>query len=283
MTARATAAAGEFPFTVADFKRIAAMLYEDAGIALPENKTTLVYSRLAKRLRSLGLESFQTYCDLVAGPSGAEERSHMLAALTTNVTRFFREPHHFDHLRSELLPPLLREAERGNPVRIWSAACSTGEEPYSIGMTILGLLPGAASLDVRVLATDIDPNVLATARAGRYGADSVAPVPTPLRRWMARADTLWEVGPELRQLIAFNPLNLVGPWPMRRQFDAIFCRNVVIYFDEKTQSKIWQRFAPLIATDGMLYIGHSERVAGPALSLFDGVGITAYRRNGAAA
>ena len=153
---------GEFLFTNEDFTAIARMLYDDAGIALTESKASLVYSRLAKRLRVLGIESFQDYCRLVAGSEGTSERQNMLAALTTNVTRFFREQHHFDHLRTQVLPGLVARARTRGRVRIWSAGCSTGQEPYSIALTILDALPEAAGLDVRILATDIDPIAVTT-------------------------------------------------------------------------------------------------------------------------
>ncbi|MGH6955251.1 MAG: CheR family methyltransferase, partial [Caulobacteraceae bacterium] len=159
---------GDFLFTANDFRRIAALLHEGAGIALPQTKATLVYSRLAKRLRALGLESFRDYCALVSGDDGADERQQMIVALTTNVTRFFREPHHFDHLANAVLPPLLEGARRGAAVRIWSAGCSNGQEAYSIALTILSLMPDAAERDVRVLATDIDTKMLAQGRAGEY-------------------------------------------------------------------------------------------------------------------
>ena len=155
---------GEFAFTGEDFARVAALLREDSGIHLPDSKATLVYSRLAKRLRALGLESFADYCKLVSSDAGVDERRSMLAALTTNVTRFFREPHHFDHLRDHTLPPLLEEARAGGRVRFWSAGCSSGEEPYSMALTLLSAMPEIGELDVRILATDIDPNVVARMR-----------------------------------------------------------------------------------------------------------------------
>ena len=157
---------GEFAFTEADFRRISAMVHGDAGIHLPDAKATLVYSRLAKRLRALGLTSFKDYCALVSASEGVDERQKMLAALTTNVTRFFREPHHFEHLKEKVLPPLLDAARRGAKVRIWSAACSSGQEPFSIAMTILSLMPDAGERDIKILATDIDPNMVAEGRSG---------------------------------------------------------------------------------------------------------------------
>jgi len=241
----------------------------------------LVYSRLAKRLRALGLNSFKDYCALVAGAEGLDERQKMLAALTTNVTRFFREPHHFDHLRDKVLPPLLEAARRGGKVRIWSAACSSGQEPFSIAMTILSLMPEAPQKNVRILATDIDPNMVAEGRGGAYAPHLLEGIPETYRkRWTSsRADGRVQMSDDLRSLITFNELNLIGDWPMKGKFDAIFCRNVAIYFEDDTQSRLWSRFAPLNAPGGVLYIGHSERIQGPAVADYKPDGVTTYRRN----
>lgn len=269
---------GELLYTAQDFRMIAETLHATAGIALPESKATLVYSRLAKRLRALGLESFREYCKLINGKDGLDERQQMIVALTTNVTRFFREPHHFDHLRDKVLPPLLASARRGGQVRIWSAACSNGQEPYSIAITVLSLMPDAADYDVKILATDIDTKMLAEARAGVYSSQVIAPVPGELRaRWFEREGENWRVSEPLRRLVTFNELNLIGNWPMRRQFQAIFCRNVLIYFEEETQSKVFSRFLPLMGPDARLYIGHSERVCGPAAARLETDGVTTYR------
>jgi chemotaxis protein methyltransferase CheR len=273
---------GEFLFTEEDFARIAKMLHDDAGIYLPEVKATLVYSRLAKRLRALGLQSFRDYCAILTEDGGGGERQQMLAALTTNVTRFFREPHHFEHLKARVLPPLLDHARKGGRVRLWSAACSTGPEPYSMALTVLSLMPEAAQHDVRILATDIDPNVVAEGRRGVYRADAVGPIPNDLRaRWMQRisqdGELAWSAGEEMRKLVAFRELNLIGAWPMKGPFDVIFCRNVVIYFEEETQARVWSRFRPLLTREGRLYIGHSERVNGAAASAFVSDGLTTYR------
>ncbi|HPA37118.1 MAG TPA: protein-glutamate O-methyltransferase [Phenylobacterium sp.] len=269
---------GEFLFTAEDFKTIAQILHSHAGIALAEGKAALVYSRLAKRLRALGLRSFRDYCALIQDAKEVDERQAMMAALTTNVTRFFREPHHFDHLRDQLMPKLAEHAKRGGRVRLWSAASSNGQEPYSMAITVLAALPEAADLDVKILATDIDPNMIAEGRAGIYREDAVAPVPLDLRRrWFKKAgEGRWEVADELRELVSFRELNLIGDWPMKGRFDVIFCRNVVIYFDEPTQERIWSRFAPLLNPGGTLYIGHSERVTGPATQLFETTGLTTY-------
>jgi chemotaxis protein methyltransferase CheR len=270
---------GEFPFTERDFQHIATMLRSQSGIALNTAKATLVYSRLAKRLRKLGIASFEEYRALVDSDAGAEERREMFAALTTNVTRFFREPHHFDHLRSRVLPTLVEKARTGGRVRFWSSACSSGEEAYSIALTILDSLPDAARRDVRILATDIDPNILTRARAGVYRDDAVSPIPSIAReRWLKRevhsGEKVWRMGDEARALISFKELNLLGQWPMKGGFDVIFCRNVVIYFEEATQAALWPRFASALMPQGRLYVGHSERVDNPA---FVSDGLTIYR------
>lgn len=272
---------GEFVLTGDDFRRIAAMIRTDAGIILEESKATLVYSRLAKRLRSTGLKDFTEYCDLVSEDHGAPERAMMLAALTTNVTRFFREPHHFDHLKTKVLPSLLEKVKRGGRLRLWSAACSNGQEPYSIALVILSLLPNAADYDIRILATDIDPNMVAEGNEGIYSQSVLDAVPTDIRRkWfqpIGGDGARYAVSEEMRKLTSFRQMNLNGKWPMKGKFDAIFCRNVVIYFDEATQFTLWSRMAPYLEPGGSLYIGHSERVGGPASNLFHNDGVTTYR------
>jgi chemotaxis protein methyltransferase CheR len=276
---------GEFAFTAQDFRQIADLLYEQAGISLSESKATLVYSRLAKRLRALGLATFSEYCALVASGEAADERATMLNALTTNVTRFFREPHHFDHLRDQVLTPMIPQIKAGKRVRIWSAACSSGQEPYSIALTLLSLLPDAARYDVKILASDIDSLMVAHGREGVYNEELVEPIPGAFReRWMRREEGQrgsWRMGDEAKALVAFRELNLIGAWPMKGPFDAIFCRNVVIYFDEPTQERIWGRFAELMPQGAHLYIGHSERVGPLSTHLFSSDGLTVYRRTGA--
>ena len=274
---------GEFRFTYDDFRRISEMLHADAGIDLPESKTALVYSRLAKRLRALGLENFRDYCALVKSAEGADERKRMLAALTTNVTRFFREPHHFEHLKAQVLPPLAERARRGGRVRIWSAGCSNGQEPYSIALTILALMPDAADHDVRILATDIDPNMVAEGRAGVYSGEQVSAIPRELRdRWFSPTpDRRWAADDTLRALVSFREHNLTAAWPMKGPFDAIFCRNCVIYFREETQNQIWAKFKSLLAPNACLYVGHSERVECTGDD-FASDGLTVYRLRGRA-
>ena len=276
---------GEFVFTAEDFRHIAQTLHAYAGIALSEGKAALVYSRLAKRLRVLGLRSFRDYCALIEGVEGVDERQAMTAALTTNVTRFYREPHHFDHLRDQVMPELAARARAGGRVRLWSAACSNGQEPYSMALTVLDVLPEAADLDVRILATDIDPNMVAEGAAGIYSDELLSPVPASGRKHfepVAGRPGLFSADASLRRLVAFRELNLIGDWPMRGKFDVIFCRNVVIYFDDATQEMVWSRFTPLMAPGAVLYIGHSERVSGPATAQLQTCGLTAYKLGGRA-
>ena len=278
-------ASGEYPLSRRDLTEIAAMIYSDAGIYLNDTKASLVYSRLSKHIRALGLKGFREYCALVASPEGAVARREMLSHLTTNFTRFFRENHHFEHLRDEVLPHLIARAKSGGRVRIWSAACSDGQEPYSIALTVLALFPNAADYDFRILATDIDPKILAQARAGIYDDNAVETVsPAARKQFFHDVDVggrrKFQVDDRLKKLITFNELNLLAQWPFKGQFDVIFCRNVVIYFDEPTQMKIWSRFATLLPEGGYLYIGHSERVSGEAKHVFENVGITTYRYPG---
>ena len=279
-------ASGEYPLTRKDLSEIAAMIYADAGIYLNETKASLVYSRLSKHIRQLGLKGFREYCALVSSPAGAAPRKEMLSHLTTNFTRFFRENHHFDHLKSDVLPELLARARNGGRVRIWSAACSDGQEPYSIALTVLSMMPNAADYDFRILATDIDPKILAIARAGAYDANALETVNPAMRKQFFRevdaggGRQKWQVDDRVKKLITYNELNLMAQWPFKGPFDVIFCRNVVIYFDEPTQMKIWSRFAGMLGDSGHLYIGHSERVSGEAKNQFDNIGITTYRYTG---
>jgi chemotaxis protein methyltransferase CheR len=272
---------GEFTLSRDDFRRISQMIYDDAGIKLTEGKAALVYARLAKRLRALKMQAFRDYCDLVSSPDGQSERQEMLTSLTTNVTKFFREPHHFEHLKTQIVAPFVQKGGHGR-LRLWSAACSTGQEPYSIAFTLLSAWPDAANHDVRILATDIDRNVLAAAEAGVYAETLLEGVSPDMRaRYFEPAERgQARVVQAVRRLIAFRPLNLVESWPMQGQFQAIFCRNVVIYFDEPTQQRVWEKFTPRLTPDGALYIGHSERVTGPAAQHLRSQGVSTYRLTG---
>lgn len=272
----------ETPLDDREFKKIAALLYADSGIHLPEGKVSLVHSRLCKRLRVLGMESFREYVNLITSDEGNDERRAMLSALTTNHTRFFREEHHFQDLAERLRGGWAEMARRGGRLRLWSSACSSGEEPYSMALTVLSVLPDATQYDVRILATDIDPVILEQAKRGVYSQGAINAVPPAAReRWISRSKTgEYLVGDEARALISFRELNLMDSWPMSGRFQAIFCRNVAIYFEAKTQERLWERFAPLLTADGRLYIGHSERIDN---ARFVPAGQTAYRLKGAAA
>jgi chemotaxis protein methyltransferase CheR len=254
----------EFSFTDEDFNLIAKTLHNETGIHLQRSKAALVYLRLAKRLRALGLESFSDYCALISS-AGNGELSHMCAALTTNVTKFFRERHHFEHLRTKVLPKLLDDARCGKKIRIWSAGCSTGEEPYSIALTILSMMPDARAYDIRILATDINSEVIKVGIAGQYPIEQLATVNHELtsswtERIVKNGHQYFQFDDAVLRLISFRPLNLMTKWPMRGTFQAIFCCNVVIYFDEETQAKIWSRLLSMLDLNGVLYIGHSERI-----------------------
>lgn len=280
-----TAAAARHPeperavLTDADFSVISDLAMRDFGLHLTPAKRELVYSRLLKRLNLLGMDQFQTYCQYIQTAAGAVERQAMLSALTTNVTHFFREAHHFHLLRDKVLPPLIEAARQGSKVRIWSAACSAGQEPYSLAFTVLDQCPDAARLNIRILATDVDPQILQRAERGVYSVDELKAIPEPSRRYVEKSDTAnFRITAKARELVTFGNLNLIEAWPIKGPFDIIFCRNVAIYFDKPTQSRLWARFADILAPGGHLCIGHSERVAGPAETMMSPVGVTAYRR-----
>lgn len=246
----------EFDFTTRDFERVRALIYRRAGIALADSKQEMVYSRLARRLRATGIRSFQDYLDELESRHDNAEWEAFTNALTTNLTSFFREAHHF---------PLLAEHVAGmrEQVLIWCSASSTGEEPYSIAMTLCEAF-NTMTPPAHVIATDIDTSVLATAAAGVYPLERIEKMaPERARRFFLKGkgaqEGLVKVRPELRQLITFKPLNLLAAdWPVKGPFDAIFCRNVMIYFDKPTQGRILSRFAPMLKPDGLLFAGHSE-------------------------
>ncbi len=261
-----------------DFAAIAAIMHSDARIELSEAKTTLVQSRLARRLREHGLARFSEYVALVQ--SDAQERHAMVVALTTNHTHFFREPHHFDHFREHVLPVLKRKQ---GPVRIWSAGCSSGEEVYTIAMCLLGPDRTSAtwlrSADVRLLATDIAPHVVESVARGFYAENVASGVPEPYRSsWMRPAPGGFVVADEARRLVTARVLNLFEKWPLKAQYDVIFCRNVMIYFGDPAKEELEERFVNQLAQGGHLYIGHSERLIGPAASRMKSCGHTIYAK-----
>ena len=271
-----------------EFHRLRKLIYELTGISLSDAKRQLVRSRLQKRLRALKLDSFQAYHDHVVGEgeSGAE-RTEFINCVTTNKTDFFRENHHFEFISKKLIPTLTRQADQGmreRKLRVWHAGCSTGEEPYTLAMTLDQAFERQGSWDWRQLASDIDTSVLAHAERGVYERERVAPVPEPLlRRYFLRgsgekADFV-RVKQELRERITFRQINLLEDnWPFRPefQFDVIFCRNVVIYFDKPTRQRLFARYQEMLKPGGYLFIGHSESLLGIS-DAFDSLGQTIYR------
>ncbi len=255
----------EFPFTQSDFQTIVRIVYERSGIVLAANKRDMAYARLVQRLRALGLNSFREYCEVLSSGKGADEAGFLINAITTNLTKFFREAHHFEHFRHHVLPDLAKSASAGVPrIRVWSAGCSSGEEPYSIAMTALAARTQTGrDWDLQILATDLDTATLEQAKAGVYPKASLESVPPPLRErfFDIHAHTKTSgvrVSPQVQALVTFKHLNLIKPWPSGMNFDVIFCRNVAIYFDAKTKAALIDRFHSLLKEGGWLYVGHSE-------------------------
>ena len=251
-------------FSAAQFDQIRQILYRTCGIDLKAGKENLVEARLTKRLRHLGLDDFDAYIRRVEEDGTGGELAFMVDALTTNKTSFFREDQHFDFLRQQVLPELGR---RSRKVRIWCAGCSSGEEPFTLAILLREAWPDVDRMDVRILATDISDTVLGEARQSVYSQEKLEEVPPPLRhKYFARAASggpdSFQVVPEVRKLVHFAALNLIGPWPMSGPFDVIFCRNVMIYFDRQTQGTLVNHFFDLLAPGGHFFISHSESLTG---------------------
>ena len=266
-----------------DFDAVAEIVRAEAGIMLPPGKAMLVYSRLAPLVRASNHGTFAAYIAHVR--NNPEERRKTVNALTTNHTFFYREQQHFEHFAAHVRPMLLDGLKRGEPVRMWSAGSSSGEEVFSLAMTLLGPDKNEgrtiANGDIRILASDIADHALAKASAAQYDLRDVGALPEALRNnWTTAAGNTVTIAPEVRNLVQFKRLNLQGEWPMRRPFQVIFCRNVMIYFDQPTKERLVTRFADQLVPGGYLYIGHSERVSGKAEASLDSVGPTIYRRRG---
>lgn len=267
----------------AEFEFIRHVISENAGIVLGPNKRQLVQGRLARRLRELHLPSYEAYCDHIRA-SGPEELVGLINALTTNVTSFFRENHHFEALASYMLPEALERNRQGRRIRIWSAGCSSGEEAYCLAMVAREAVPPGQKWDIKILATDIDSEVVATAQRGIYPLDRLTSLTPERLRKHFRKGTAENAGQakvhaELAQLISFRTLNLMHAWPMSGSFDIIFCRNVMIYFDQKTRERLVERFGDLLIGGGYLCLGHSESIHGTG-GPFRLVGKTIYRKTG---
>jgi len=275
----ASGAMAEFQMTAGDFQRITERVESTFGIVLGNNKRQMVYSRLARRLRALGLPTVSAYLDFLDRPEGAAEQEKFTNAFTTNLTAFFREAHHFTHFEQEVLAGTLADARRR--LRIWSAGCSTGEEPYSLAMILHDRAAMLSACDRRILATDLDTDVLAKAQAGRFALERLRGLPNRFRgpSFLTASDDEIAVTEEVRRLVTFRPLNLIESWPMRGPFDAIFCRNVLIYFSAEAKARLIDRMADILRPGGILYLGHSESILGAHPKL-EAVGNTIYRRAG---
>jgi chemotaxis protein methyltransferase CheR len=264
-----------------DMGFIAKLVYEHAGIVIREHKEAMTRGRLARRVKALGLGTVAEYCAFLKTPGAVSEIPELINAVTTNHTAFFRERHHFDHLRKDVLPKLLQERSgRRGRIRIWSSACSSGEEPYSIAATSRDVLGSRSDVDFRILATDIDTDILERAEAGLYPSELFERLPPdvkPLLKLEVAARGEARISEDLRRLIAFKRLNLIEKWPMGGPFDVIFCRNVFIYFDTQTKASILDRFVALLAPGGFLYLGHSESLPQPHPQLRL-IGRTIYER-----
>ncbi|MBK5263712.1 MAG: protein-glutamate O-methyltransferase CheR [Alphaproteobacteria bacterium] len=274
----------DFAYHRDDFQALSALVYADAGIVMPEGKAMLIYSRLTKYLRERAVATFAEYIGILN--SDPQERRRAISALTTNHTKFFRENHHFEHFARDVRLQMVRRALGGGRVRMWSAGCSSGEEVYSLGMTLLGEEQASgrriAGSDIALLATDLADHVLETGRAATYPSIGTAEMPARLKQNWARAEGVnIVISDAVRDLVRFRQLNLLGNWPLTGMFDVIFCRNVMIYFDEPTKKKLLDRLCAKLQPGGYLYIGHSERLVGPAVRHCDPVGPTIYRKHGA--
>lgn len=273
----------EFLFTDKDFRYISQVVGERVGIQLPDTKRELIYGRLAKRLRKLGIKSFKEYCDRLER-GDEEEFTNFINAITTNVTSFFRENHHFEFLRNKLLPEIINKNKNSaHPrLRIWSAGCSSGREPYTIAMVLKETIPDLDRWDAKILATDLDSNILNIAREGVYTTDHLDEIPgESQKKWLKGGhgsnQGVFKIRDELKQLISYRQLNLLSSWPMQGLFDFIFCRNVTIYFDAENRGKVVNRFANQLDDGGYLFVGHSESLFG-LTHRFESVGNTIHRK-----
>ncbi len=272
----------EFPFGNEDFEVLRTLVKQLTGINLSEQKRELVYGRLARRLRALQLRSFAEYRALLSR-DGGKELSELCNAITTNLTAFFREPHHFEYLREHLLLPLAADPNGTRRLRIWSAGCSTGEEPYSLAITVLEAFPDLRRWDIRILATDLDSDVLERGRRGIYASDRVRGLnPEQLSRFFLRHEerdaVQYQVAPQVASLITFKHLNLMHSLPMKGPFQAIFCRNVIIYFDKETQRNLFARISHLQRPGDLLFLGHSESLFKVSED-YGLIGRTVHKRN----
>ena len=271
----------EFNFTDKHFEYIRRLVAEKTGISLSSAKRDLVYGRLSRRLRKLNLEDFDDYCRILKNED-SDELVQFTNAITTNLTAFFRENHHFEYLKKTVLPELLKP-KTDRRIRIWSAGCSTGEEPYSIAMVVHEVAKQYRNWDIKILATDLDTNVVQKASDGVYTVERIEGISKERQKKyfekVSRSEPgITQVKQELKDLITFKQLNLMNDWPMKGPFDIIFCRNVVIYFDKPTQRELFDRYADILTSNGNLFIGHSETLF-KVSNRFKLLGSTMYTKN----
>jgi chemotaxis protein methyltransferase CheR len=273
--------AKEFALSDAEFDHLRRLVHVKTGISLSQAKRELVYGRLVRRVRALRLDTFADYIAMVED-GHPEEMQEFINAITTNLTSFYRESHHFEFLAGTVIPELVKANAATRRIRIWCSACSTGEEPYTIAMALRETESLWAGYDVKVLATDLDTNCVTHARRGVYAAERVRDLPRATQtRWFhdAADGRSVRVKPELQGLVTFGQLNLMDPWPIKGPLDVIFCRNVVIYFDKESQRRLFDRMADLQREDATLFLGHSETLF-KVTTRYELVGRTVYRRKG---
>ncbi len=262
------------------FQVLAEFVKSKIGLHLRDEKRMLVQSRLIKRLKALGLNDFESYMACLRNDQNGQEMAALAQALTTNVTSFFRESHHFEALATLAKTDLAQRLSSGEVLRLWSAGSSTGAEAYTMAMILCETLPSRSAAQIKILATDIDTAVLAKARSGVYSEREVEGMNQEyLSKYFTPCQGGYQIDDSLRAMVQFKTLNLIEPWPLTKTFSVIFCRNVVIYFDAQTQAALWQRFLRQLEPNGHLIIGHSERLDGETLSMVTSRGVTTYQKS----
>jgi len=265
-----------------DLNAIAKLASERSGIVLSSEKAPMIKARIGRRVKALGLKDYREYLGVLDQGKNADEVQELISVLTTNVTSLFRENHHFEYIEQNCLPTLSHRAHNGERIRIWSAGCSSGAEPVSIALCILNFDPSLAQCDVKILATDIDRNILPLKDGGQFTEDAVNAIPYKgAKKYFQRSSTgnTWSPTHQVRNLITYRQLNLLSTWPFNGPFDIIFCRNVAIYFDNSTQTSLWSRFTGMLVDEGHLFIGHSERIDVPDALTLRPVHTTSYKKS----
>jgi len=269
----------EFDFTNDDFDFIRNQIFKITGISMGDHKKNMVYSRLARRIRVLGQKTVSEYCDFIVSPEGKDEIGNFINAVTTNLTKFFREVHHFDHLETKAIPEAVRRNFSSKSLRLWSAGCSSGMEPYSMSMVLNRVMPDIKSWDAKILATDIDTNMLNTGSSGIYRPEDAENIPAKYKKYINidKKNNELVMSDEIKKNIFFKQLNLMHKFPMKKKLDIIFCRNVVIYFNKETQKVLFDKIANVLVDGGIIYIGHSENLHRVS-ERFEHLGNTIYRK-----